>query len=136
MDFADTNLPDVIHSQGWESMYDVSVTCPSMLIQEFYSNMHGLDSSVPLFHTRVRGTRIVVTPQLVTDVLHVPRVEHPDYPNCEHLRTVSKDEMISVFCERFEDWGDHQFTPCRAFAKGPRFMNMVMTFCFAPTLSL
>ena len=77
-----------------------------MLIQEFYSNMHGLDSSVPLFHTRVRGTRIVVTPQLVTDVLHVPRVEHPNYPKCEHLRTMSKDEMISAFCKCHSNWGD------------------------------
>ena len=59
--------------------------------------MHGLDSSVPLFHTCVRGTRIVVTPELVFDVLCVSKVEHPDYPSCEHMRTVSKDEMISVF---------------------------------------
>ena len=62
--------------------------------------MHGFDFSVPLFSTCVRGTRIVVTPLLVADVLHVPRVEHPDYPSCEHLRTMSKDEMISAFCER------------------------------------
>ena len=32
-----------------------------VLIQEFYSNMHGIDHSVPLFFTRVRGTRIPVT---------------------------------------------------------------------------
>ena len=36
--------------------------------------------------------------------------------------------MISTFCERPADWGVRQFTPCKAFAKGPRFMNMVMTF--------
>ena len=52
-DFADTNLPDVIHSRGWESLCDVPITCPSVLIQEFYSNMHGIDSSIPLFHTCV-----------------------------------------------------------------------------------
>ena len=68
--------------------------------------MHGFDFSVPFFSTRVRGTRIVVTSQFVTDVLHVPRVEHPDYPDCERLRTVSKDEMISAFCEYLADWGD------------------------------
>ena len=96
--------------------------------------MHGFDFSVPLFSTRIRGTRIIVTPQLVADVLHVPRVEHPDYPGCERLRTVSKDEMISSFYERLTNWGDRQFTPCKAFAKGPRFMNMVMTFFFAPAL--
>ena len=68
--------------------------------------MHEIDSSVPLFITRVRGTRIVVTPNIVSEVLHVPRVEHPDYPSCEHLRIVSKDELISAFCERPSDWGE------------------------------
>ena len=100
VDFADTDLPTIIHSQGWESLCDVSITCPTVLIQEFYSNMHGFNFSVPLFSTHVRGTRIVVTLQLVADVLHVPRVEHPDYPGCERLRTVSKNEMISAFCKR------------------------------------
>ena len=60
-DFADTDLPSVIHSKGWESLCDVSVTCPLVLIQEFYSNMHGIDRLVPLFFTRVRGTRIPIT---------------------------------------------------------------------------
>ena len=64
--------------------------------------------------------------------LRVPRVKHPDYPGCERLRTVSKDKMISSFCERQTDWSDRQFTPCRPFAKGPRFMNMVMTFVLHP----
>ena len=65
-------------------------------------------------------------------MLRVPKVEHPDYPGCEHLRTVSKDVMISAFCEHPTDWGDREFTPCKAFAKGPRFMNMVMTFVLHP----
>ena len=99
-----------------------------MLIQEFYSNIHGFDYSVPLFVTRVRGTRIVVTSNIVSEVLYVPRVTHPNYPGCEHLRTVSKDELISSFCECPSDWGDRQFTSCTTFAKGPRFLNMVMTF--------
>ena len=34
-DFADTDLPSVIHNRGWESPYDVPVTCPLMLILEF-----------------------------------------------------------------------------------------------------
>ena len=130
--FTDIDLPNVIHSRGWESLCDVPITCPSMLIQEFYSNMHGLDSSIPLFHTRVRGTRIVVTPELVSDVLRVPRVEHLDYPGCKCLKTVSKDEMNSAFCECPYDWDDRQFTPCLTFAKGPRFINMVMTFVLYP----
>ena len=51
--FADTDLPSVIHSRGWESLCDVPVTCPIVLIQEFYFNMHGIDHSVPLFFIRV-----------------------------------------------------------------------------------
>ena len=131
-DFSDTDLPTVIHSRGWESLCGILVTCPSVLIQEFYSNMHGLNSSVPLFHTRVWGMCIVVTLESVFDVLCVPRVEHPDYPSCERLRIVSKDEMISAFCECPTNWGGRQFTPCSTFAKGPRFMNMVMTFVLHP----
>ena len=111
-DFADTDLPSVIHSRGWESLCDVPVTYPLVIIQNFYSNMHGIDRSVPLFFTRVRGTRIPVTPQLVANVLRVPRIEFPDYPSCERLRTVSRDELMSFFCKRPTAWGEHLFTPC------------------------
>ena len=103
VDFIDTDLPTIIHSQRWESLCDVPVTCPSVLIQEFYFNIHGFNFSVPLFSTHVRGTRIVVIPQLVVDVLHGLRVKHPDYLGCERLRTVSKDKIISAFCERHTD---------------------------------
>ena len=61
-------------------------------------------------------------------MLRVPRIEFPDYPSCEHLRIVSRDELMSTFCERPSAWGERLFTPCRPFAKSPRFMNMVMTF--------
>ena len=61
-DFADTDLPSVIHSRGWESLCGIPITYPLVLIQEFYSNMHEIDRSVPLFFTRVCGTRIPVTP--------------------------------------------------------------------------
>ena len=115
-DFANTDLPTVIHNWGWESLYDIPVTCSTVLIQEFYSNMHGFNFSVPLFSTHIWGTLIVVTPQLVVNVLHVPRVEHPDYPRCERLRTMSKDKLIFAFYERPADWGDRQFTLCKAFA--------------------
>ena len=63
--------------------------------------------------------RIPVTPQLVTDMLWVPRVEFPDYPSCERLRTVSKDKLKSAFCERPTEWGERQFTYSSSFAKGP-----------------
>ena len=68
--------------------------------------MHEIDRSVPLFFTRVRGTCIPVTSQLVTNMLHVPRIQFPDYPSCEHLRTVSRDELMSSFYESPTAWGE------------------------------
>ena len=74
----------------------------------------------------------VVTPQLVADVLYVLRVKHPNYPDSERLRTLSKDQIIFAFYKRPTNWGYCQFTLCKAFAKGLRFMNMVMTFVLHP----
>ena len=61
--------------------------------------MHGFDYSIPQFITRVQGIRMVVTPSIISEVLHVPRVVHPNYPNYERLRTVSKDKLLSLICE-------------------------------------
>ena len=75
---------------------------------------------------------MVVTPNIVSKVLHVPRVAHPDYPGCDRLKTVSKDELASLFCETPSSWDDRQNTPYSAFEKNPRFLNMVMTFIRHP----
>ena len=94
--------------------------------------MHKFDYFVPHFITRVQGTRIVVTPNLISEVLHVPRVKFANYLDCDHLRTVSKDELMSLFYETPSSWGDHQNTPCLAFTKGSRFLNIVMTLVLHP----
>ena len=103
-----------------------------MIIHEFYSNMHRIDTLVPYFFSHIRGMRIVVTSEIVFEVLHVSRVAHLDYLGCEHLRTMFKDELSSCFCETPSSWGDRQNTPCSGFVKGPRFLNMVMIFIFHP----
>ena len=61
--------------------------------------MHSIDTSIPQFATHIKGTRIVVTSDLVTEILHVPQVVHLDYLGCSHLRIVSKDELLSLLCE-------------------------------------
>ena len=94
--------------------------------------MHGIDTSVPQFTTVLQGTHIVVTPDLISKILHVPRVAHPNYPICQRLRTVSKDKLLSYFCETPSIWGKRQNTPCLGFAKGLKFLNMVMTFVLTP----
>ena len=103
-----------------------------MLIQDFYYNIHGFDFSIPHFITRVRDTRITVTPQIVADMLHIPRVEFLEYPGYERLRTVSKDEIKFSFYKCPSKWGERQFTYCLGFAKGPQFLKMVMTFVLHP----
>ena len=90
--------------------------------------MHRFDYFIPQFSTRVWGIHMVVTPDIVSKVLHVPRVAHLNYPVSERLRIVSKDELVSLFCETLSSWGERQNTSCSAFAKGPRFLNMVITF--------
>ena len=65
-------------------------------------------------------------------MVRVPRIEFLDYPSCERLRTVSRDELMSSFCKHPTAWGECLFTPCRPFAKGPRFMNTVITFVLHP----
>ena len=116
-DFFNTDIPTVIYSRGWESLYGIPVTCHSVIIQEFYSNMHGFDYLVPHFITLVQGTRIVVTLDIVSEVLHVLRVAHPDYLVCDCLRTVSKDELSSLFYETPSSWSDRQNTFAQALQK-------------------
>ena len=41
---------------------------------------------------------------------------------------MSKDELSFCFCKTPSSWGNYQNTPCLGFTKGPRFLNMVMTF--------
>ena len=52
------------------------------------------------------GARIIVTPNLISEVLRIPRVAH--------------------FCEKAKVWGDNLNFSTSEFAKGPRILNMVM----------
>ena len=94
--------------------------------------MHGFDYSVPHFATHVRDMHIVVTLDIVSEVLHVPRIAHLNYPGCDHLRTVSKNELLSLFYKTPSSWSDRQNTLYSGFVKGLRFLNMVMTFVLYP----
>ena len=76
-----------------------------MFIQEFYSNIHGIDIVVPQFVITFRGTHIVVTPYHIFEVLCISKVAHPDYPGRECLRTMSRDNILSHFYEKPSLWG-------------------------------
>ena len=94
--------------------------------------MHSIDTFVPQFTTVLWGTHIVVTSDFVSEILHVSRVAHPDYPSYQRLRTMSKDKLLSHVYETPFIWGECQNTPCLGFAKGLRFLNIVMTLILTP----
>ena len=60
-----------------------------MYIPKFYSNMHAIDTFVPRFTTIFRGTRIVVTSEFISEVLHVPRVDRLNCPSHHRLSSIS-----------------------------------------------
>ena len=113
-------------------LYVRNPRCPNVFIQEFYCNMHAVDTSIPRFTTIFRGTHLIVTLVLISKVLCVPRVDHPDYPSHEHLSFISRDELASLFCEKAMLWrGTLNFSTTK-FVKCPRILNMVMTFVLTP----
>ena len=103
-----------------------------MFIQEFYSNIHAIDTSILRFTTVFWGTRIVVTLEFIYEVLHVPRVDHLIYLSQCRLDSISWDEMASLFYEKAMVWGDTLNFSTTKFAKGPWILNMVMTFVLTP----
>ena len=94
--------------------------------------MYAIDTSMPRFTTVFRGTHIVVTPDFVFKVLHVPRVDHPDYPSHRHLSSISRDDLALLFCEKAMLWGGTLNFSTTEFIKGLQFLNMMMTFVLTP----
>ena len=131
-DFQDTHLPGAFSSQGWTSLYEKPSRCPDVIIQEFYSNMHTIDTSVPRFTTVFWGTRIIVTPELIFEVLYVPRVDCPDYPSHRRLSSISRDELALLYNEKAMLWGGTLNFYTTEFANSPIILNMVMTFVLTP----
>ena len=129
-DFLDTALPTV--SRGWASLCEIPKRCLDVFIHELYSNMHANVTSMPRFTMVFRGTHILVTPEFIFEVLNVLRVVCLDYPSHTHLRSISRDEMTSLFCVKAMVWGETLNFSTTVFAKGPRILNMVMIFVLTP----
>ena len=94
--------------------------------------MHTIDTFVPRFTMVFQGTHIVVTPKLIFEVLHVLRVVHPNYPSHPRLGFIFKDELTTRFCEMAMVWDDLLNFSTLDFTKGPRILNMVITFVLTP----
>ena len=102
--FPDIPLLDAFSSRCCTSLCEIPKRCSDVLMQEFYSNMHAINTSMPKFTTIFQGTCIVVTPKLISNVLRIRRVENPNYPSHIRLHSISRDEMASLFCEKAMMW--------------------------------
>ena len=94
--------------------------------------MHTIDTSVPQFTTIFRGACIIVTSELISKILCIPKVDYSDYPSHEHLSSISRDKLASLFCEKAMLWVSSLNLSTTEFAKGPKILNMVMTFILTP----
>ena len=106
--------------------------CPNVFIQEFYSNIHAIDTSISHFTMIFKGTSIIVSSKLISEALHVLRVVRPTYPSHPYLHSISRDELAIHFFEMAMVWGGLQNFTTHDFAKGLRILNMVMTFVLTP----
>jgi hypothetical protein len=86
----------VLEAQDWAAMVEDHRPAIVELVQEFYANLHQRASDS--FFTWVRGTKIHVTPDLISVVTGAPRVYTPKYPwLVYHLST--RAEMVACFTE-------------------------------------
>ena len=74
-----------------------------------------------------RGTRIVVTLDLLSSIQCVPKVDHLEYPSHSSICNIPHDELASRFCEKAMVWEDTLNFFIIKFAKGLRILNMVKT---------
>ena len=93
--------------------------------------MQAIDTFMPQFIAVFYSTHIVVTSDFVSEVLHVPKVDRPDYPTHSCLTSISRDKLALLFREKAM-WGGTLNFSITKFTKGPRFFNMVMTFVLTP----
>ena len=80
--------------------------------------MHAIDTSIPQFITVFRSIRNVVTPELIFEVLQVPRVDRLDYLNHHHLSFISRVKLALLFYEKAMLWGGTLNFSKTEFAKG------------------
>ena len=87
--------------------------------------MHAIDTYVPRFTTVFCGICIIVNLKLISEVLHVPKVNHLDYPSHERLSSISRDKLASLFCEKAMLWGGVDTAFCTLNDLGPCSTTML-----------
>jgi hypothetical protein len=75
-----------LEAQGWAEMVKDHHPAITELVREFYANIHRRVGDS--FLTWVRGTKIHLTPNLISTITGAPQVRNLDYPwPVDHLPT-------------------------------------------------
>lgn len=90
-------VPETFQSCGLEFLCEQLTTCPLVYVQDFYSNIYIVNTFVPMFTTSVQGTCIFVTPKLISELVHVPRVAKSKHPNAPVFASLSLDALATIF---------------------------------------
>ena len=86
----------MLDAQGWTDMAEDHCPAIKEIVWEFSLNPHQRHGDS--FCTWIRGTRIEVTPTLISTIAGVPLVRDPTYPYpVDHLPTHA--EMVACFAE-------------------------------------
>jgi hypothetical protein len=129
-------IPAVLEAQGWVAMVKDHLPAIAKLVREFYANLHRRAGDS--FFTWVRGTKIHVTPDLISAITGAPRVRTPKYPwPVDHLPTRAK--MVACFAEgcphHMETEGEGSFQ-VHDFSNEVRCIYRVVMSRVLPLLSL
>ena len=89
-----------IQCRNWLSLCKNLQPPPAALIREFYSNLH--IRSDDNLSTWIRGQSFVITNDVVSDALNVPRVHRSIYPYSE-CPPIS--DVMTLLCGRSMTWG-------------------------------
>ena len=58
-----------------------------------------------MFTTSVQGTCISVTPELIFELVHIPRVAESDHRNAPMLASLSLNALATIFYGQPSTWG-------------------------------
>ena len=115
-------VPETFQSCGLEFLCEQLTTCPLVYVQDFYSNIYIVNTFVPMFTTSVQGTCIFVTPKLISELVHVPRVaksKHPNAPVFAPLSRCTSYHLLwtTIHLGLYPKYGDSWFCLGRSFVE-------------------
>lgn len=74
------DLATIFTSRGWEPLLEELTLHSSLLVHEFYTNIHDVSGSN--FRVFLRDRTVKITSDIILSLIHIPRVVHPPSRFC------------------------------------------------------